>query len=161
MYAVSATRTMANAKPKILEAPKPVSIDEIRARKRREAAEQRRQEEIERIGRQEFEAKEQRKREAVQKIEDAIEFWRVHGEGERRPARTILKEVCERRGFGVLDILGPSRRDAVCRVRDEAIRAVANGRPDLSLPAIGRIFKRDHTSILHSLRKTRTEGMAR
>ena len=52
------------------------------------------------------------------------------------------------------DVLSPRRAKMFVRPRDACIAAVYVQRKDLSLPAIGRWFNRDHTTILHSVRKT-------
>ncbi|MBX3751922.1 MAG: hypothetical protein KF897_17725, partial [Opitutaceae bacterium] len=51
---------------------------------------------------------------------------------------------------------GASRTRHVVEARFEAIRLVRAARPDLSLPAIGRLFNRDHTTILHALKRAGT-----
>lgn len=46
-----------------------------------------------------------------------------------------------------------SRRADVVAMRDAAIVHVWSRLPSISLPAMGRLFNRDHTSILYSLQK--------
>lgn len=65
----------------------------------------------------------------------------------------ILRDVAVKHGLTVGILRGPSRSRHIVAVRHEAIAAVHVARPDLSLPALGRIFNRDHTSILFALRK--------
>lgn len=92
----------------------------------------------------------------------AAEIARLGGEATKaalaaphlRPARQILADIVAQHGYPVGVILGPGRADAIVKVRDAAIAAVHRARPDLSLPQLGLIFGRDHTSILHSLKKT-------
>jgi chromosomal replication initiator protein len=52
----------------------------------------------------------------------------------------------------IADILGPNRRPPIATARHEAVWRVrlATG---WSLPRLGRFFKRDHTTVLHSIRK--------
>ncbi|MBV8797602.1 MAG: hypothetical protein JO136_21905 [Hyphomicrobiales bacterium] len=52
----------------------------------------------------------------------------------------------------IADILGRNRRQPIAAARHEAVWRVrlATG---WSLPRLGRFFKRDHTTVLHSLRK--------
>jgi len=58
-------------------------------------------------------------------------------------------------------ICGPSRNHRIVKARFEAIAAARAARPDLSTPALGRLFGgRDHTSILHALNKVRTAQAA-
>lgn len=73
----------------------------------------------------------------------------------------IGRAIAATHGYLWTDILGPSRNRALVKVRQECIRAVADARTDLSLPQLGRIFNRDHTTILHALRKTRKPGSVR
>lgn len=48
------------------------------------------------------------------------------------------------------DLLGPSRRAELCRLREQIYYEAA--RHGFSLPQIGRVFNRHHTSILSGLR---------
>lgn len=70
----------------------------------------------------------------------------------RAGQRTIMKivqEVLERfPGITVDQIKGSMRRREVVEARHECMYAVRMERQDLSFPAIGRWFNRDHTSIL-------------
>lgn len=68
-------------------------------------------------------------------------------------ARHIIMEVAIAHGVSYEDILGRSRARHLVAARHEAIYEVRKRRPHLSLPQIGRIFKRDHTTILHALRR--------
>lgn len=68
-------------------------------------------------------------------------------------ARQIIMEVAIAHGVSYEDILGRSRERHLVAARHEAIYEVRKRRPHLSLPQIGRIFKRDHTTILHALRQ--------
>lgn len=49
------------------------------------------------------------------------------------------------------DILSPSRRYPVVAARHAAMRTIRNGFPSMSTPAIGRLFKRNHTTVCHAL----------
>lgn len=68
----------------------------------------------------------------------------------RAHIRAIAKHVCAEAGMKIPDIMGRSREAHLCRVR-ELIWFIAheNG---VSLPQIGRVFGRDHTTILNGLR---------
>lgn len=62
------------------------------------------------------------------------------------PCHRIIAEVSEKHGIPVKDILSERRAWALIPARHEAIyRCVAE--TSLSLPAIGRVFNRDHTTI--------------
>lgn len=51
------------------------------------------------------------------------------------------------------EILGVSRKKEIVKARHEAIFEVHRRFHKLSLPRLGQIFNRDHTTILHALRK--------
>lgn len=64
--------------------------------------------------------------------------------------RTIIEEVAAKHGVAVREILSDRRARVLIPPRHEAMyRCVAE--THLSLPAIGRIFGRDHTSIGHAV----------
>lgn len=66
---------------------------------------------------------------------------------ERRVA--WVRELCEQRGVSFQDVMGRSRLARDCMVRSEAyIKFRSEG---LSLPAIGRFFNRDHTTVLSGI----------
>ena len=67
--------------------------------------------------------------------------------------RAPIAEIAERHEVSLADVLGPSRFQHVVRARFAAIRAVRQRYPEMSLPQLGRLFNRDHTTILHALRK--------
>ncbi|OHV77993.1 helix-turn-helix domain-containing protein [Ensifer sp. LCM 4579] len=46
------------------------------------------------------------------------------------------------------DVISVRRERRLVKPRHACMRAVYESRPDLSLPRIGRIFRRDHTSVL-------------
>lgn len=71
----------------------------------------------------------------------------------RTPAREIIRRVGEFQGFTSEQIVGPGIEKKLVQARFDAIKAVADGRPDLSLKQIGHIFNRDHTSIINALKK--------
>ena len=76
-----------------------------------------------------------------------------HIETPRDRTMDIIREVATEHGLRVCDVIGPRRMKRLVSARFKAIYRVANERPDLSLPAIAKIFgNRDHTSILHALR---------
>ena len=74
--------------------------------------------------------------------------------GGRRPVGDIIRDVAERHGVHPCDITGVSRATRVVAARFAAIAESYVERPDLSMPALGRLFGgRDHTTILHAVRK--------
>jgi chromosomal replication initiation ATPase DnaA len=66
-------------------------------------------------------------------------------------AMTIVRLVALRRDVSPDDIIGPRRDRHLVAARYEAIRLVKDHCPHLSYPGIGRVFHRDHTSILNAL----------
>lgn len=77
---------------------------------------------------------------------------------ERPDAKSIIYKVATVHHVTIGDILGQRRDQFTVKARFAAIRAVSDARPDLTLPQIGKIFKRDHTSIIHALRATAKPG---
>lgn len=67
--------------------------------------------------------------------------------------KDIIKRVCWEYEMDVASVLGTSRNKKVVKVRQLAMVAVRRLRPDLHLTDIGRLFNRDHTTVLHSLKK--------
>ena len=65
----------------------------------------------------------------------------------------ILRDVCERHGVTLSALRGVGRQRELTAARHEAIRLAHAARPELSMAALGRIFRRNHTTILHALRK--------
>lgn len=69
--------------------------------------------------------------------------------------KVIISLVAAKHGVTAADIVGPSRTRKIVAARHEAIGVVYTHCRQVSLPAIGRLFNRDHTTILHALRKLR------
>ncbi len=68
-----------------------------------------------------------------------------------RSATRIIKGVAAWHDYTIEDILGPSRKAALVTARFDAIVAVKQAFPDLSLPQLGKRFNRDHTTIRTAL----------
>jgi len=68
------------------------------------------------------------------------------------PPNEVLQTVAKCRRLTVDDLRGPSRRAYIVRARWEAMRMLRDR--GLSLSAIGIILNRDHTTVLHALRRT-------
>jgi hypothetical protein len=73
-------------------------------------------------------------------------------------AKFILRLVALRHGINVEAISGRSRFRSIVAARHEAIGLVYTHCRRLSLPEIGRLFNRDHTTILHAIEKLRKSG---
>lgn len=76
----------------------------------------------------------------------------------REPKR-IIAHTAEAFGFTYADILGPRQLAPLVRARWAAIAAVREARPDISTTQLGRVFNRDHTTILHAFRQIERLGV--
>lgn len=86
-----------------------------------------------------------------QPYEARIEF---DGNTPRPMMRHIAMEVLEDHPGVTLEDLRSVKRDRKFVVpRQEAMYQIARQRPDKSYPEIGRFFNKDHTSVLHAVRK--------
>lgn len=160
MFAVSYQRTMAGAKPKFREPEETVrSIELIRREKREEIERVRRAEAQAWADRVRAEREEHRKR--LQSLQAVSEYrvLEIREPASCTPARIIVERVAAFHAMKPAQIFSHRRDRKTMAARHDAIRAVAEARPDMSLPQIGRVFGgRDHTTILHSLRKTTNPG---
>ncbi len=89
-------------------------------------------------------------------LDDIRAHYRIHtfGEFNSKPnGQQIIRQVCAIHNMDVDIVLGQSRNRAIVAVRQEAMAAVYRIRPDYSLPMIGRLFNRDHTTIIAALMK--------
>lgn len=147
MFIAHYENTMRGARPKVkmVAEPRPRSIAEIREEKR--AANEKALREMADASR----AKAER---AKRELEAIASYRCVVETGNGSSAKRIIQMVALAHGVRVSDILGRRRDKLVYAARQDAVKAVAEARPDLSLPQIGRIFDRDHTTILNSLRKS-------
>lgn len=72
--------------------------------------------------------------------------------------REMTRQACAETGQPIPEIMGKSRKAELCRVRERIwLRAHEAG---FSSAQIGRVFKRDHTSILHGIRNARQDTSA-
>ena len=75
--------------------------------------------------------------------------------------RFIIKLVSVRRGIPVKEMTGRCKTPDYVAARDEALALIYTHCRAMSLPELGRLFGgRDHTTILHALRKMRKRGHA-
>lgn len=101
--------------------------------------------------------KQQRPEDAIRKAllrEEAQRNTRLQAEMNYAPsrARAIIEQVAKETGIPYAMIVGCSRNAVIVEARFEAIARVATN-TGWSLPRIGRVFNRDHTSILNALKK--------
>jgi|SRR6185369_8751231 len=72
----------------------------------------------------------------------------------RTKAQQIIADMARQHQLTYADIISKSRRHHIVKARTEAIWALKDWNPSLSLPQIGRMMGgRDHTTVLHALRK--------
>ncbi|MER9937436.1 helix-turn-helix domain-containing protein [Mesorhizobium sp. M0088] len=72
----------------------------------------------------------------------------------RTKTQQIIADMAHQHGVTYADVISKSRRHHFVKARTEAIWALKDWNPSLSLPQIGRLMGgRDHTTILHALRK--------
>lgn len=63
----------------------------------------------------------------------------------------LVAQIARQYGLTASDLIGPSRVRSVCIVRWRAMKALRDkGR---SLSSIGRLLRRDHTTVIHGLRR--------
>ncbi|WP_332763979.1 helix-turn-helix domain-containing protein [Phenylobacterium sp.] len=70
----------------------------------------------------------------------------------RLTMRTIAFRVAEKHGLTLDDLRSPSRRRPLVVARQEAMHEIRQATTQ-SLPAIGRFFDRDHTTVIHALER--------
>jgi hypothetical protein len=86
-------------------------------------------------------------------IEELDEHGNIVIEGFYMPHwKRITLEVCEKHQVGFNEIVSPRRDRAVVAARFEAMWRMTK-ETTMSLPAIGRRFSRDHTSVIHAVRE--------
>lgn len=74
------------------------------------------------------------------------------------PVRAAIEQVAATHGVHTADLMGRSKSRSVARARQEAmVRVRALG---YSLPEVGRIFGRDHTTVVHACRQVAARAEA-
>lgn len=89
------------------------------------------------------------RRAAEHRMRDIV---RAIGE-ETPPVTDIFKAVTEATGRPAQDLVGPRRSQDLFQPRFLTYWLLKILRPDLSLPAIGKALNRDHTSVMHGLKR--------
>jgi hypothetical protein len=77
-------------------------------------------------------------------VTDALHTKRSH-------IKSLIANAAKVNGVTYDAIMSRARPRDVCRARFAAITAVAAAYPDMSFPRLGRIFNRDHSTIVHAL----------
>lgn len=151
MFAVCARRTMAGARPKLAEPVRRNNVIDMAKRWQEKQAQIRAEEEAKAA------AEEARRARVNARIE--AERQRLMAMGKHRTAdpRDLIGMVAAWHGVTADEIVGPGKPSNIMAARHDAVVAVytncrfQGGR--YSLKQIGKVFHRDHTSILHSLKK--------
>ncbi|WP_247997009.1 helix-turn-helix domain-containing protein [Brucella tritici] len=131
----------------------PACVKKVHEKRRKEAAKAKQL----RLDQQKLEEERARQR-ALRKIEtDRVEqLARLEAflnSGQTPTVRQIIRYVALKHGLPEEVITGPSRTPDVNVARHEAMCEAHLRRPDISLPKLAREFKRDHTTIHHTLVK--------
>lgn len=69
----------------------------------------------------------------------------------RAHIKALIAKAAQDNGVSYDAVMSRARPRDVCRARFAAITAVAAAYPDMSFPRLGRIFNRDHSTIVHAL----------
>lgn len=69
-------------------------------------------------------------------------------------AADIAAIVARECGFDAAEIVGPRRQQALARARMTALALVRDLRGDMSYPQIGRVFDRDHSTVMHAVERS-------
>lgn len=76
----------------------------------------------------------------------------------RDELKRIIDLVARMHGATYGEVLGARRTHRICHARQAAVCAIKEAYPGYSLPQIGRLFGgKDHTTILHTLRRRGSE----
>lgn len=73
--------------------------------------------------------------------------------GVKRSVKDIIHETAQLCRVSVDDIMGRSSQKRIADARHLAMYRIRKERPDMSLPQIGRVFDRDHTTVIAAIRK--------
>lgn len=71
----------------------------------------------------------------------------------REDAAPLIEQVAARHGLTLATIFDQDRRPHVVVARQEAIAAVHRQFPAWSYPVLGKVFRRDHSTVMHALRR--------
>jgi hypothetical protein len=86
-------------------------------------------------------------------FDDMLALYRETTKSLPEPVKHIIERVARTHGMLPAHITGDQRAKPFVRARYAAIAEVRRIYPEKSLPWLGRQFNRDHTTILHALRK--------
>lgn len=73
--------------------------------------------------------------------------------------KALISLVALKHGFTPQELMARSRRADLVRARQEAMRLIYSHCQPVSTPQIGRLFGRDHSTVLHAI-KIRSQGIS-
>jgi len=76
---------------------------------------------------------------------------------EKDPRREILRDCANEYGCSVADLMGHSRRSEIVHARRKAMYLIYN-RGKMSKAGVGRFMNKDHTTVMHALKKYEHEN---
>jgi chromosomal replication initiation ATPase DnaA len=91
--------------------------------------------------------------ERVRVLSDARDTETLYHLAAPPEAKRIIFNIALKHRVPVGSMMGPRRYGPLFRARQEAIGTIAIAYPEWSLPRIGKLFNRDHTTILYTLAK--------
>lgn len=71
----------------------------------------------------------------------------------RDEINSLIEQIAIKHGVTLNQVLGPDRFKQFVTPRHEAMAHVARTYPHLSYPHLGKIFNRDHSTVMHACRK--------
>lgn len=152
MFMVEYRQTMRNARPKFVESDVVVrTVAQMRAEKRIEAERLRREQSRAWVARMEERHRAEMAKQAAE-VPDYIPPEGFPIPPKKMPVQEIISNIAAVHGIPVAAIMSPRRDRQAVNARFDAIVAVRNEHPHLSLTQLGRVFRKDHTSILHCLK---------
>jgi hypothetical protein len=83
-----------------------------------------------------------------ERIDELESLLKIGGEGQFK-AQKICVAIAKKHGLRFTDLKGKRRSRHIVIARHEAVRAVLANCPNLSLPAVGRVFNLDHSTIIY------------
>ena len=76
----------------------------------------------------------------------------MHTHKDRNKATRVIQEIALASKLQVSDLLGPRRKKPIFLARAAAMK-ICKDELDMSFPEIGRAFNRDHTSVMHAVKR--------
>lgn len=93
--------------------------------------------------------------------EQAQTILRLEGVERIMPNRTPVQDIIENAlsdypGVSFSEVRGRGQHPLIQKARIACVYAVHTLRPDMSFPHIGRVFERDHTTIINTVKRAKT-----